>query len=192
MFCACENLVDLEEQVSPLSGIFYVFEGWDRFMDNDYDRAAELFSATLLADEDKPTNYYDYAYVGLGWTAIYKAKINQGIENKTLRQELRSEAISHFNAADELMDFRLENIETIALTAADSLVYANIMAGKSYTFSYLALDKIWSIILMDLIRLFGWTLEFSKMLFMNLIPYYYNLQTMILLMMKVLTKKISI
>ncbi len=141
LFCACENLVDLEEQVSPLSGIFYVFEGWDKFMDADYDRAVELFSATLLADEDKPTNYYDYAYVGLGWTAIYKAKINQGIENKSLREELRSEAISHFNAADELMDIRIENVETTALTTADSLVYANIMAGKSYTFSYLALDK---------------------------------------------------
>ena len=55
---ACE---ELEEQTTPLSGIFYVFEGWDSFMEQDYDRAQELFSATLLADEGSETNYYDYA-----------------------------------------------------------------------------------------------------------------------------------
>ena len=54
----CEGL---EEQTAPLSGIFYVFEGWNEFMAQDYDRAQELFSATLLADEGSETNYYDYA-----------------------------------------------------------------------------------------------------------------------------------
>ena len=51
----CEQL---EEQTAPLSGIFYVFEGWDEFMARDYDRAKELFSATLLADEGSETNWY--------------------------------------------------------------------------------------------------------------------------------------
>ncbi|MBT6871121.1 MAG: hypothetical protein HOA66_06685, partial [Candidatus Marinimicrobia bacterium] len=90
---ACE---ELEEQTTPLSGIFYVFEGWNAFMEQDYDRAKELFSATLLADEGSETNYYDYAYAGLGWTAIYKANVNPGINNRTLRENLRSESIDHF------------------------------------------------------------------------------------------------
>jgi hypothetical protein len=132
---ACE---ELEEQTTPLSGIFYVFEGWDSFMEQDYDRAQELFSATLLADEGSETNYYDYAYAGLGWTAIYKANVNPGIGKRTLRETLRTEAIDHFESADAGVQLRL-----IAggMSSLDSLLYANVMAGKIFNTSYLALDK---------------------------------------------------
>tara|TARA_B110000495_G_C22981880_1_gene577254 strand:+ start:279 stop:1022 length:744 start_codon:yes stop_codon:yes gene_type:complete len=132
---ACE---ELEEQTTPLSGIFYVFEGWNEFMKQDYDRAQELFAATLLADEGSETNYYDYAYAGLGWTAIYKANVNPGINNRTLRKNLRAEAINHFESADAGVKLRLvaENP-----TPLDSLLYANVMAGKIFNTSYLALDK---------------------------------------------------
>ena len=129
---------ELEEQTTPLSGIFYVFEGWNAFMEQDYDRAKELFSATLLADEGSETNYYDYAYAGLGWTAIYKANVNPGINNRTLRENLRSEAIDHFASADAGVQLRLdaENMNNL-----DSLLYANVMAGRIFNTSYLALDK---------------------------------------------------
>ena len=132
---SCE---ELEEQTTPLSGIFYVFEGWNAFMEQDYDRAKELFSATLLADEGSETNYYDYAYAGLGWTAIYKANVNPGINNRTLRENLRSEAIDHFASADAGVQLRLdaENMNNL-----DSLLYANVMAGRIFNTSYLALDK---------------------------------------------------
>jgi len=132
---ACE---ELEEQTTPLSGIYYVFEGWDKFMDQDYDRAKELFSATLLADEDSEINYYDYAHVGLGWTAIYKANVNPGVDKRALRETLRTEAIDHFESADAGVQLRL-----IAggMSSLDSLLYANLMAGKIFNTSYLALDK---------------------------------------------------
>ena len=132
---SCEQL---EEQTAPLSGIFYVFEGWNEFMKQDYDRAKELFSATLLADEGSETNYYDYAYAGLGWTAIYKANVNPGINNRTLRDNLRIEAIDHFESASVGVDAR---IITGDMSNLDSLLYANIMAGIVFNTSYLALDK---------------------------------------------------
>ncbi|MBC8311861.1 MAG: hypothetical protein H8E72_06110 [Candidatus Marinimicrobia bacterium] len=132
---ACE---ELEEQTTPLSGIFYVFEGWNEFMKQDYDRAKELFSATLLADEGSETNYYDYAYAGLGWTAIYKANVNPGIDNRTLRENLRIEAIDHFESADAGVQLRLEAGD---MSSLDSLLYANVMAGIVFNTGYLALDK---------------------------------------------------
>jgi len=129
---------ELEEQTTPLSGIFYVFEGWNAFMEQDYDRAKELFSATLLADEGSETNYYDHAYAGLGWTAIYKANVNPGINNRTLRENLRTEAIDHFESADAGVRLRLVAGN---MSSLDSLLYANVMAGKIFNTSYLALDK---------------------------------------------------
>ena len=132
---ACE---ELEEQTTPLSGIFYVFEGWNKFMEQDYDRAKELFSATLLADEGSETNYYDYAYAGLGWTAIYKANVNPGIDNRALRENLRIEAIDHFESASLGVDARIVAGD---MSGLDSLLYANVMAGVVFNTSYLALDK---------------------------------------------------
>ena len=132
---SCEKL---EEQTTPLSGIFYVFEGWNEFMAQDYDRAQELFSATLLADQGSETNYYDYAYAGLGWTAIYKANVNPGINNRTLRQNLRTEAIGHFQSAFQGVEARILAGD---MNKSDSLLYANVMAGKIFNTSYLALDK---------------------------------------------------
>ena len=44
------GIFGLEEQTAPLSGMFYVFEGWNEFMAQDYDRAKELFSATLYSN----------------------------------------------------------------------------------------------------------------------------------------------
>ncbi len=132
---ACE---ELEEQTTPLSGIFYVFEGWNKFMEQDYDRAKELFSATLLADEGSETNYYDHAYAGLGWTAIYKANVNPGIDNRTLRENLRKEAINHFQSASDGVEVRLLAGD---MSRLDSLLYANVMAGVVFNTGYLALDK---------------------------------------------------
>jgi len=129
---------ELEEQTAPLSGMFYVFEGWTAFMRQDYDRAQEFFSATLLADEGSETNYYDHAYSGLGWTAIYKANVNPGINNRTLRENLRTEAIDHFESADAGVRLRLVAGN---MSSLDSLLYANVMAGKIFNTSYLALDR---------------------------------------------------
>lgn len=130
---SCE---ELEEQTTPLSGIFYVFEGWNEFMAQDYDRAKELFSATLLADEGSEINYYDYAYNGLGWTAIYKANVIPGIDNEILRENLRAEAIDHFESADAKVQLRLDAGD---MSSLDSLLYANVMAGRSTLFYYISI-----------------------------------------------------
>jgi tetratricopeptide (TPR) repeat protein len=140
---SCE---ELEEQTAPLPGGYYVFEGWNAFMAQDYDRAKELFSATLLADQGSETNYYDYAYAGLGWTAIYKANINPGIQNKLLRENLRDSAIVHFESAINIItDILITDLDTtINLnidSSQDSLMYANVMAGRIFNTSYLALDR---------------------------------------------------
>ena len=130
---SCE---ELEEQTTPLSGNFYVFEGWNEFMAQDYDRAKELFSATLLADEGSEINYYDYAYAGLGWTAIYKANVNPGINNRILRENLRSEAIDHFESANTMVQARLVAGD---MSDSDYLLYANVMAGRTMNFYYLSI-----------------------------------------------------
>ena len=124
----------LEEQTAHLSGIFYVFEGWNEFMAQDYDRAQELFLATLLADEGSETNYYAYAYTGLGWTAIYKAN-SIPIDNEILKENLRAEAIAHFESADSVVQLRLDAGD---MSSLDSLLYADVMAGRSTLFYYIS------------------------------------------------------
>ena len=54
---SCGSFVQLEEQTSPLSGIYYILEGWDEFMDGNYERADELFSTTLLGEDSL---YYSF------------------------------------------------------------------------------------------------------------------------------------
>jgi hypothetical protein len=155
----------LEEQTVPLSGIFYVFEGWNAFMEQDYDRAQELFSATLLADEGSEANYYDHAYAGLGWTAIYKAN---GFEDTTktyeeismIKKDLRDEGKNHFQSAHELVNLKI-NLNQLdsslnQLNEIDLSLYQNILAGEIFNLRYQAFlkevefytqgfnDEIWS------------------------------------------------
>ena len=135
LLLSCE---ELEEQTTPLSGLFYVTEGWDMFMAQDYDRAKELFSATLIADEGNETSYDDYAYSGLGWTAIYKANVNPGSENESLRKNLRLEAIDYFELGSLAFE---ERLSSGILSSSDSILYSNIMAGKVFSKGYIALEK---------------------------------------------------
>ena len=140
----------LEEQTAPLSGIFYVFEGWNSFMAQDYDRAKELFSATLLADEGSETNYYDHAYAGLGWTATYKANEYKDttktyVEISIIKKELRGEAKNHFQSAHELVNLKINfNQLDSSLNQLDELdlfLYQNILAGEIFNLRYQVLLK---------------------------------------------------
>ena len=133
---SCE---ELEEQTTPLSGNFYVFEGWNEFMAQDYDRAKEYFLATLLVDEVSDSNYSAYAYSGLGWTAIYKANVNPGINNMALRDSLRTEGIDYFDSALSIIEDT--TIVGIIDSLQSSLMYANVLAGVVFHTSYLAIDK---------------------------------------------------
>ena len=136
----------LEEQAGPLSGDYYVYEGWKLFKVHEYDEAERFFLATLLADEGSETNYYDYAYAGLGWTAMYKANINMGIDNRELRDSLRTDAIEHFKyALTIIIDTLIIDVDTTIIlninSPQDSLMYANILVGRIFNTGYLALDK---------------------------------------------------
>jgi len=158
----------LEEQTAALSGMFYVFEGWNEFMAKDYDSAKELFLATLLADEGSETNYYDHAYAGLGWTATYKANEYKDttktyVEISIIKKELRGEAKNHFQSAHELVNLKINfNQLDSSLNQLDELdlfLYQNILAGEIFNLRYQALlkedeyykqglnDEVWSNVL---------------------------------------------
>tara|TARA_B110000438_G_scaffold104615_1_gene103241 strand:+ start:555 stop:1292 length:738 start_codon:yes stop_codon:yes gene_type:complete len=144
---ACEKL---EEQTAPLSGIFYIFEGWNAFMEQDYDRAKELFSGALLADEGSGTNYYDHAYAGLGWTAIYKANEFEDTTKtyeqiSIIKKDLRDEGKNHFQSAHELVNLKI-NLNQLdsslnQLDEIDLFLYQNILAGEISNLRYQALLK---------------------------------------------------
>ena len=83
IFMSCDELV---EKTSPLDGIYYILDGWEKFEGEDYDRAHDLFSTVLLNQEDE---YYSEAYVGLGWNAMYKANTMQGVNRVSDREYQR-------------------------------------------------------------------------------------------------------
>ena len=137
IFSACSQL---EEKTSPLSGIYYVLEGWDEFMAGDYDRANELFSTTILGDDKE---YFSYAYVGLAWTAVYYANVLPGIDNKIQRQIYRDSAIDYFSlAAKNILDTTYNSTDTSFIpsiqSSRDSTVLADLLAGRAYNYSYMA------------------------------------------------------
>ena len=137
---------DLEEHTGPHSEMYYVWSGWDEFMAQDYDQAKEFFLATLLVDEGSESNYSAYAYSGLGWTAIYKANVNLGIDNRTLREDLRDSSIYYFESAlTIIMDTLIIEEDTTIVEKIedddDLEMYANVLAGVVFNTSYLAIDK---------------------------------------------------
>ena len=46
IFMSCTD--QLVEKTSPLDGIYYILDGWEKFEDEEYDRAHDLFSTVLL------------------------------------------------------------------------------------------------------------------------------------------------
>jgi len=158
----------LEEQTAPLSGIFYVFEGWNEFMAQDYDRAQELFLATLLVDEGSGTNYYDHAYAGLGWTATYRANgyidtTKTYEEISIIKKDLRDEAKNYFKSAHDFVNLKI-NLNQLdsslnQLDEIDLFLYQNILVGEIFNLRYQALlkedefytqgfnDEVWSDVL---------------------------------------------
>ena len=139
---SCGSFVQLEEQTSPLSGIYYILEGWDEFMDGNFKRADELFSTTLLGED---TLYYSYAYVGMGWTAIYYANTLPGVDNKTVRETQRDSATGYFeSAAHNIIDTVFTDNDTTYIvnleSTEDTLVYANLLAGRTFNYGYKTLE----------------------------------------------------
>ena len=69
----CNTLV---EQTTPLEGDFYIQDGWLAFTSRKYDQADKHFN-TAIETNDSGSVVHFLSLVGLGWTHIYKAYLNQ-------------------------------------------------------------------------------------------------------------------
>ena len=139
--CCTDQLI---EKSSPLDGIYYVLDGWEKFEEENYDRAHDLFSTVLL---DNATEYFPDAYVGLAWNSIYKANTLQGVSNWSDRQYERDMSDEYFVLADEYINADQVICPTINVDENGNFVdlecstlCENLLAGKTYNSSYLALE----------------------------------------------------
>jgi len=67
------SCAEIQENTEGLPYDFLISEGWINFEENSLDVAEELF-LDVLDSEDSMVPYYSAAYLGLGWTKLYKAK----------------------------------------------------------------------------------------------------------------------
>jgi len=105
---------DLSEQSGPLDYNGLISEGWSSFMQGDYDKSEEFF-LNILEIDPSLVFYYSDAYLGLGWSAMYKAKNISGIDSTSFvnRFELRESAKEWFyEAIDEIDSYTGEAIGT--------------------------------------------------------------------------------
>ena len=130
IFMGCDQLI---EKTSPLDGIYYIVDGWEKFEAEDYNRAHDLFSTVLL---NNSTQYFTEAYVGLAWNSIYKANTIQGASNSSDREYQRDISNQYFNLAIEY------NNETCPPENSDdcSVLCQNLLTGRVYNSSYQALE----------------------------------------------------
>ena len=131
LFIGCDQLV---EKTSPLDGIYYILDGWQKFEEGDYNRAHDLFSTVLL--DGASQQYFDDAYVGLAWNSIYKANTIQGSNNLFDREYQR-------NISNEYITLALENLdESCPVSNINcSLFCQNLLAARIYNSSYQALES---------------------------------------------------
>ena len=105
------------------------------FESGDYDRAQDLFATVLLDNSDQ---YFTEAYVGLGWNSIYKANTLRGASNWSDRQYERDMSDEYFILADEHIN--ADEIICPVIDGACSILCENLLVGKIYNSSYLALE----------------------------------------------------
>ena len=131
LFTSCTD--QLLEKTSPLDGIYYVLDGWEKFELEDYDRSQDLFSTVLL---NSNTQYFGEAYVGLAWNSIYKANTIQGLSNWDDRGYRRDISNQYFMLANEYV-----NIYELCPDEECSNLCQNLLAGQAYNSSYQALES---------------------------------------------------
>ena len=125
---------DLSEQSGPLDYNGLISEGWSSFMQGDYDKSEEFF-LNILEIDPSLVFYYSDAYLGLGWSAMYKAKNISGIDSTSFvnRFELRESAKEWFyEAIDEIDSYTGEE------PLPNNLI-SDLYTGLSYTYSSLVL-----------------------------------------------------
>lgn len=123
---SCE-LGDLQENTGMLSGSYYINQAWEYFQAEDYTTAEELFAAPLDSDNRE---YDKLAYMGLGWTMIYKSKADLSLENNASRQSMRDSSEVYFDIAFEKYS---QGNDTTATELELDILYAGLAFSKSYT-----------------------------------------------------------
>ena len=123
----------LLEKTSPLDGIYYILDGWEKFESEDYDRAHDLFSTVLLNNN---TQYFGEAYLALAWNSIYKANTIQGVSNWNSREYQRDISNQYFSLASEYI-----SNDEICPSDNCSQLCQNLLAGQTYNSSYQALES---------------------------------------------------
>ena len=118
----------LVEKTSPLDGIYYILDGWEKFEDEEYDRAHDLFSTVLLNNN---TQYFGEAYLGLAWNSIYKANTIQGPSNFSEREYQRDISNQYLELAIEY------NTDSCPSTNIDdcSVLCQNLLVGRIFNSS---------------------------------------------------------
>ena len=124
----CNQLV---EKTSPLDGIYYILDGWEKFEQEDYDRAHDLFSTVLLNNN---TQYFAEAYVGLAWNSIYKANSIQGVSTYSDREYQRDISDQYFDLALEYLNIQCPSSDCLPLCQ-------NLLMGRAYNNGYKALES---------------------------------------------------
>lgn len=79
---------DLLETSGPLDYENLIIEGWLKFVDKDYEMAEEMFLEVLEIDSSL-ISYYSEAWLGLGWSGIYRAKELTGTDTSELEERLQ-------------------------------------------------------------------------------------------------------
>jgi tetratricopeptide (TPR) repeat protein len=70
------------EESSPLGGQFYIQDGWLSFEAGNFDQACSYFSTSISTNDENISDVNFFAYTGLGWANMYKAKFFDDISDK--------------------------------------------------------------------------------------------------------------
>ena len=122
----CNTLV---EQTTPLEGDFYIQDGWLAFTSRKYDQADKHFN-TAIETNDSGSVVHFLSLVGLGWTHIYKAYLNQETSVNGL-----------VKSAGENFDHALNLLSELTGNPIDYSDVDNLYAGLAIQRAYFAKQK---------------------------------------------------
>ena len=122
----CNTLV---EQTTPLEGDFYIQDGWLAFTSRKYDQADKHFK-TAIETNDSGSVVHFLSLVGLGWTHIYKAYLNQETSVNGL-----------VKSAGENFDHALNLLSELTGNPIDYSDVDNLYAGLALQRAYFAKQK---------------------------------------------------
>jgi len=122
----CNTLV---EQTTPLEGDFYIQDGWLAFTSRKYDQADKHFK-TAIETNDSGSVVHFLSLVGLGWTHIYKAYLNQ-----------ETSVNGFVKSAGENFDYALNLLPELTGNPIDYSDVDNLYAGLALQRAYFAKQK---------------------------------------------------